>query len=170
MRLDAPLLSGLPPVIDGRSRLLILGSFPSKKSLEKREYYGNPQNHFWQIMEGLLGIQRQRPYEERVQQLLERSVAVWDVIASCRREGSADDAIEDAVANPISALLTDHPGIRCVVFNGGAAWQVARLSTPELFTLPAVGCERFPSTSPRVQLSAKLKVWSRLRSWLRESA
>ena len=60
-----PRLYGLAPLIDGRSRVVILGSFPSVKSLDKQEYYGNPQNHFWPIVERLLGIVRTCPYAER---------------------------------------------------------------------------------------------------------
>ncbi|HZX26552.1 MAG TPA: DNA-deoxyinosine glycosylase, partial [Telluria sp.] len=33
-----------PPVADDRTRVLILGSLPSEKSLALGQYYGNPQN------------------------------------------------------------------------------------------------------------------------------
>ena len=41
---------GLPPVIGDRPVVLILGSSPSVISLEKKEYYSNPRNQYWQIM------------------------------------------------------------------------------------------------------------------------
>ncbi|HEV8574695.1 MAG TPA: DNA-deoxyinosine glycosylase, partial [Dehalococcoidia bacterium] len=102
-----PVLVGLPPLIDERSRVLVLGSFPSKLSLQKREYYGNPQNHFWPIMGALFGFDARAPYAERTAALLARRVAVWDVVAECQREGSGDDAITEATPNSLSGLLRE---------------------------------------------------------------
>ena len=42
-----------PPVWDGNSRILILGTFPSVKSREQHFYYGHPQNRFWKVMAAL---------------------------------------------------------------------------------------------------------------------
>jgi len=166
-------LIGLPPLIDERSRVLVLGSFPSKLSLQKREYYGNPQNHFWQIMETLLGIDRQAPYPRRTAGLLEERIAVWDVIAECSREGSGDDAIMDATPNSLSRLLGEFPDIRSIAFNGGTALRTARLFAPDVFERDDLACERLPSTSPRnarLSVSAKLEAWSRIKSWVEDRA
>jgi len=43
----------LPPLISSRTRLLILGSFPSVASLAARQYYGHPQNQFWRILQAI---------------------------------------------------------------------------------------------------------------------
>ena len=117
-----PLLAGLPPLVDARSRVLILGSFPSEMSLAKQEYYGNPQNHFWAIMEALFGVDRSAAYDDRTSRLLEQGVAVWDVIAVCNREGSGDDRITEARANALAGLLDEHSSIRLIAFNGGMAY------------------------------------------------
>ena len=42
--------AGFEPVFDERSRLLILGSFPSVKSRKVQFYYGNKQNRFWKTV------------------------------------------------------------------------------------------------------------------------
>lgn len=172
MRVEAkPLLEGLPPLIDDHSTVLILGSFPSEMSLAKREYYGNPQNHFWPVMEVLFGVDRAASYGERTSRLVEQGVAVWDVISRCSREGSGDDKIEDAVTNPLVELLEEHPAIRRVAFNGGMAYRTARLLVPGLLALPGVECERMPSTSPRnarMPLAAKVEAWRRITGWLEE--
>ena len=42
---------GFEPVFDERSRVLVLGSFPSVLSRANAFYYGNPQNRFWRVME-----------------------------------------------------------------------------------------------------------------------
>jgi double-stranded uracil-DNA glycosylase len=167
-----PLLTGLPPLIDDRSRVLILGSFPSEMSLAKHEYYGNPQNHFWPVMEALFEIDRSAPYDERTSRLLEQGVAVWDVIAECAREGSGDDRIEHEVANPLVDLLAEHRRIGHVAFNGGTAYATARALTPDVFSLLEIYCERLPSTSPRnarMRLADKAEAWQRIKQWLREA-
>jgi hypoxanthine-DNA glycosylase len=165
-----PLLNGLPPLIDDRSRVLILGSFPSEMSLAKHEYYGNPQNHFWPVMEALFGIHRTASYGVRTARLLAQGVAVWDVIAECAREGSGDDRIEHEVANPLVNLLAEHQSIRHIAFNGGAAFATARALKPDIFSLPEMHCERLPSTSPRnarMRLADKAEAWSQIKDWLK---
>lgn len=37
-------------VSDKNSKVLILGSFPSEKSLKEGFYYGNKSNRFWRIL------------------------------------------------------------------------------------------------------------------------
>jgi len=164
-----PLLTGLPPLIADGSQVLILGSFPSEMSLAKHEYYGNPQNHFWPVMEALFGIDRSAPYGVRTARLLARGISIWDVIAECAREGSGDDRIEHEVANPLVDLLAEHQRIRHVAFNGGAAFASARLMTPEIFSMPDVGYERLPSTSPRnarMRMAEKVEAWRQIADWL----
>ena len=47
---------GFEPVFDERSRILVLGSFPSVLSRANAYYYGNPQNRFWRVMATCLGM------------------------------------------------------------------------------------------------------------------
>ncbi len=166
-----PVLTGLSALIDDRSRVLVLGSFPSKQSLAKQEYYGNRQNHFWQIMGHLFSFNASAPYGERTAALLANGVAVWDVIAECSREGSGDDAIQDATANPLLSLIRDYPSIGHVAFNGGTALRTARIFVPDLFEDGYVKWQQFPSTSPRharLKLEAKVGAWRQLKEWLKE--
>lgn len=41
---------GLEPIISINSKILILGSLPSDKSIIANEYYGNKNNQFWDII------------------------------------------------------------------------------------------------------------------------
>jgi len=77
-----PLLKGLPFEPGGIPRVLILGSFPSPLSLEAGEYYANPRNQFWNIMEVHLGISKGLPYTEKLAGLKNRNIGLWDVIFS----------------------------------------------------------------------------------------
>ena len=40
----------IPPVYDDRSKILILGSFPSVKSREGQFFYHHKQNRFWKVL------------------------------------------------------------------------------------------------------------------------
>lgn len=48
----------IPPVFDARSRVLLLGSFPSPKSREVGFFYGHPQNRMWRVLAAVLGEAR----------------------------------------------------------------------------------------------------------------
>lgn len=109
-----------PPVIDDRSRILILGSMPGVASLRAFQYYGNPRNHLWGIVYALFGEGRESDaeYENRLAFALSHGVALWDVIATCEREGSLDSDIKQAVPNDIPGLLMVYPSIATLVCNG----------------------------------------------------
>ena len=107
----------IAPVFDKSSRILILGSFPSVKSREAAFFYGHPQNRFWKVVSGVLGCDCPQTIEEKCTMLLAHHIALWDVIASCRIEGSSDSSIRDAVPTDLSVLLA-HAPIRAVFCNG----------------------------------------------------
>ncbi|KQH80857.1 DNA-deoxyinosine glycosylase [Mycobacterium gordonae] len=158
-----PLLDGLAPVIDGRAEVLVLGSFPSVRSLAEGQYYANPRNAFWPIIAELFGFDCAARYSERLAALQSHRVALWDVLRSCRRTGSADAAIDPKtlVLNDFDWLFAAYPGIARVYLNGAAA---ARLFERTVGCPAAVTCHRLPSTSPAhaIPRAAKLAAWATL--------
>ncbi len=101
--------------------LLILGSYPSEQSLEKKEYYGNPRNQFWKIMGMIFSFSpdfTDFPYQVRLSFLTEQGIAIWDVVESCSRKGSSDSSICDTIPNNIRAFLKENPSIHCIALNG----------------------------------------------------
>jgi len=118
-------LRGFPPagaVDPGDEPLfLILGSFPSRLSLERKEYYGNPKNHFWTVVSSCFGLPEPTGYEGKMELLKRCRIAVWDLFASCERQGSLDKDIARAFPNPVASLLEGFPTIRSVGANGGAS-------------------------------------------------
>jgi len=152
---------GIPPAAGNHPAVLILGSFPSVQSLAAGEYYANPRNRFWAVMEELLGIDRTLPYRERLSCLEHRGVVLWDVIATCQREGSGDGAIRDPVPNDIPGFVHAHRTLRLVVLNGSTAGRLFRSAWPD--ALPAgVRYAVLPSTSPanaRYRLPDLLDRW-----------
>ena len=139
------LLTGLPPILpEGQIRALILGSFPSVQSLKQRRYYAHPQNWFWRVMQHCNVIaDAQSPYSERVEQVQANQIAIWDLYARVRRQGSGDDKIRDAEPNSI-ALLSEARGPFPILLNG-RRMREARRALPQLNAdlIP------LPSTSPR---------------------
>ena len=141
-----PRLTGLPPVVGLDPRVLILGSFPSEISLSKKEYYANPRNRFWHLMEALLGIKAQLPYHVRTVQLKEKGIALWDVTKECEREGSDDTAIKNEIVNDIPGFLRDHPSVSVVILNGKRAGHIFHGQFPD--GIPGIMIFTLPSTSP----------------------
>ena len=146
------------PVAKGDARMLVLGSMPGEESLRRREYYAHPRNAFWRIAGALWGFDAAAPYAERLEALKRARVALWDVLGSCRRKGSLDADIEDAVPNDLPGLLAKCPEVRLIGCNGGAAFAALKRHFPDL-GIPAV---RLPSTSPAAAMwtpSRKLEMW-----------
>ena len=82
-------------MVSDRTVVLVLGSFPGAASLAQ-QYYGHPQNHFWRILQSPapapLPPAGPQHYAQRCAWLLERRLGLWDVYASCEREGSLTPA------------------------------------------------------------------------------
>jgi hypoxanthine-DNA glycosylase len=133
-----------PPVWDEKSRVLILGSLPSVRSRKEGFYYGHPQNRFWRVLAAVFGAPIPATVEEKRTLLLSHGLALWDVIASCRIEGSADASIREAEANDVAGLLRRCP-IERLYANGQTAGKLYhKLLEPVTGRPIAV----LPSTSP----------------------
>jgi len=151
------------PVVDERTRVLVLGSLPGAQSLARQEYYGNTQNRFWSLMSDVSGLDLvPMDYPSRLQALLVNGVGLWDVIAEAAREGSLDSRIRDRADNNLLGLITELPNLTTIAFNGGTA---ARLG------MKALGqhTQRYrivplPSSSPAYTLcyAEKLRQWQAL--------
>ncbi len=137
---------GFGPVFDERSRVLVLGSFPSVLSREASFYYGNPRNRFWRVMGEALGEPglAQEDVAGKRAALLRHGVALWDVVESCEVRGSSDASIRDVVPVDVARIVRVAP-ICAVICNGGTAGRLYRR-----WLLPACGIEAevLPSTSP----------------------
>ncbi len=157
--------AGFPAVVDADTRVLILGSLPGEASLAVQQYYGNPRNAFWRLMEGVLGaLLVPLAYEDRLAALRSRGVGLWDVIGEAERPGSLDAAIRDPAANDLLALIDTLPNLRVVAFNGGTAAKLGGRLIGERVTTVAL-----PSSSPAhaaKSFAEKAEAWSRLREWL----
>ncbi len=160
--LAMPTLQGLPPIANTDACVLILGSMPGAASLQAGQYYAHRQNRFWPFMGALIGAEPALPYPQRVQCLRAAGIALWDVIAHCRRDGSLDSAIRDEAVNDFGGFLAQHAGVATVLFNGAKAEaSFIRQVLPTLADTALI-CRRLPSTSPAnasQNNAAKLATW-----------
>ena len=181
---------GFEPVFDARSRVLVLGSFPSVLSRANAFYYGNPQNRFWRVMAACLGVDVPPNENEPVpaayaeacgcpagaqampgisivakrSMLLEGRVALWDTIESCDIKGSSDASIKNVVPAHIERI-TDTAPIEIVVCNGGTAGRLYKRYLQNTTGIPAIV---LPSTSPANaswRLDRLVERWSSAVAW-----
>lgn len=156
------ILHPIPPVFDSTSRILILGSFPSVKSREAMFFYGHPQNRFWPVVAEVFEEPVPMTVPDRKAFLVRNHIAAWDVIASCRIEGSSDASITDVTVNDLRPILEAAP-IRQIYVNGKTAEKMY-----QKYTQPVTGrpCICLPSTSPANaawSLERLVEAWSRIR-------
>lgn len=167
----AALVAGVPsrsfaPVAAPGATVLVLGSLPGRRSLEEQQYYAQPRNSFWRILEGLTGADASAAYELRLAALRGAGIALWDVCAAAERPGSVDSAIrpETVVPNDLGGLLARYPTIRAVCFNGQTAATLYRRRVQPVLPTAAAALPQvvLPSTSPA---HASLTLETKRRQW-----
>ncbi len=149
-----------PPVIDANIETLILGSFPSRKSLQHAEYYAHKQNQFWRLVGSAIGeeMPREMDYARRKRMLLKHHIGLWDVIGACEREGSLDSNIKNQCDNDFTYLQRKAKKLRRVFFNGKKAAEAEPLFKLKYDTIV------LPSSSPAntMRFEEKRKQWQQL--------
>lgn len=149
--------TGLPPILNATTRLLILGSLPGDISLARQEYYASKTNDFWKILSALLYSDLTTlSYQERINLLQEKRIGLWDLFHRAERPGSADNDIVFQELNDFSLLREKSPGIELICFNGKKAGEGAS-------HLIGMGyrCLVLPSTSGanRRDQQGRLRLW-----------
>ncbi|MDR0968432.1 MAG: DNA-deoxyinosine glycosylase [Holosporaceae bacterium] len=150
------------PVFDKRSRVLILGTFPSVKSRERGFYYGHPQNRFWKV---IAKITDTNPVPETIaakkQMLFDNGIALSDVLQSCDIEGSSDASIKNAVPMDLSEIL-NAANVDLICANGDKARRLFVRYFGGKVNLKAI---KLPSTSPanaKYNLDALVSEWRKI--------
>lgn len=133
-----------PPLYDKDSKILVLGSFPSVKSREQLFFYGHHQNRFWKVTAAVFEADVPKSIEDKKAFLHKNHIALWDVIASCDIEGSADSTIRNVVPNDLDAIIKNSK-VKRIFVNGKTAEKYYNKYTKDKLGRAAV-C--LPSTSP----------------------
>ena len=163
-------ITSFRPIWNAESRILILGSMPGAESLRQQQYYAHPRNVFWPIIGKLCRFSAALPYEERLRQLLDKRIALWDSARRCCRKGSLDAAIRNHELNDFAWLFDAAPKIELVCFNGRKAEQLFK----EYVRGGGTGLDNkhflaLPSTSPAnaaMTFEQKLECWRQLNTVL----
>ena len=147
------------PLFNERSRILILGSFPSVKSREQSFFYGHPQNRFWKVVSAVFGCQVPVTIGQKKELILNHELALWDSIASCVITGSSDASIREVRANDLRLILDQSP-IERIYCNGRKSYEMY-----EKYIRANIGREAvcLPSTSPanaQFSLEKLIEAWS----------
>lgn len=132
------------PVCDANSRVLILGTAPSRKSRESGFYYGHPQNRFWKMLSAITAEELPQTIEQKKALLLRNHIALHDVIHSCEIIGSSDSSIRNVEPADLEGIFAVTGPIP-VLCNGGTAYRLyGRFQEKKL----GIGAVQMPSTSP----------------------
>lgn len=141
-------------VVDKKSKLLILGSFPSEISLKANFYYGNKNNRFWNTLAEYFCETISDKIESKKAFLAKHNIALWDIIKETSLKGSSDLLFkkENYFVNNIADLLQNHPKIKAIFCNGKTSFDIARKHFPQLCFV------YLPSTSP-ANVSFSKELW-----------
>ncbi len=155
---------GFAPIANKNAETLILGSMPGCASLEASQYYAHKRNAFWRIISELLQWDATLAYEARVIALKSTRIALWDVLHSCKREGSLDSNIEinTLIANDFQHFFQKHHKIKRVFFNGTKAETCFKQHVLKTRDFDSISFTRLPSTSPAhaaISFERKLDAW-----------
>lgn len=98
------------PTFDENSKILIVGTMPSKDSIKNEYYYSNPSNRFWPAITEVVKIkhpkvQEPKTRDEKVAFCLKYHIALWDVIQGCYIKGADDNTITDPKPNPLNEVI-----------------------------------------------------------------
>jgi len=152
------------------AKILILGSMPGVRSLEQQQYYAHPQNAFWRIIAHLFNQGKALEYQQGEALLIERGIALWDVLKFCDRQGSLDSAInkETMEMNNFVDLFLASPKLKYVFFNGLMAESTYKKQVWPLVAESAsyIKYKKLPSTSPAyaaMKFEAKLAAWHAIK-------
>lgn len=153
------------PVFDEKSRILILGTFPSVKSREQGFYYGHKQNRFWKVISIILNEELPQTIEGKKRMLKRHNIALWDVASSCEIENSSDSSMKNVEPNDIGIILSAAQ-IEHIFLNGKTAGKLFEKFFKEKFDIPF---EIMPSTSPAnavFSLERLRKEWNRISKFI----
>lgn len=132
------------PIFDKNSKILILGSMPSKESQKNGFYYGNSKNHFWKIISIICRAKEPQSIEEKISLLKKQNIALWDIIKSCDIIGSKDETIANVEVNKIEEILKKTK-IQKIFTNGRKASEIYKKF---VFEKTKINDIYLPSTSP----------------------
>ncbi len=151
------------PIIGNNPKVLILGTLPSKKSLELQQYYGHSRNAFWKILFSLFGKEFSSNYNNRKSLVIENNIAIWDVCYTAIRKGSLDSAIREESPNKIDELILENPLISTITFNGQKAAKLYEKHFPKFDNINYITQLSTSPANAKFSFEEKLEDWSQIK-------
>lgn len=152
--------TNLAPLADYNSRVVILDIMPGEKSLILQQYYACKSNFFWKIIFKMLRVSNQTDYRFKKQLLLNRGIALWNVLEFSEPKNSGDYAIDSEKPNDFYTFFQNYPHIDKIIFNGNNA---AEYYQQHIGYFGAMRSEILPSTSALntwKSFEEKTEVWA----------
>lgn len=122
-------LLGLKPFIAHETKYLILGSFPSIKSLLHGFYYMNPRNRFFKTLSTVFDEEEPITIPDRKAFLDRHGISLFDMIKSCSRNGSLDSNIKNPELNSLVHFFDKSIKIGCT---GKTSYNLFKEYYPEI--------------------------------------
>lgn len=154
-----PLIKSFKYFVNANTKVLVIGTMPGKKSIEKQQYYANERNIFWKIISIVFSDGNDfESYIEKLNFLKKYNIGLWDSLKFCEREGSLDSNIKNEFPNDFKTLLTKYPKINRLLFNGNSSYNFFKKYNYNL--LKEYRYFILPSTSPsNASLTFEYKLW-----------
>lgn len=148
-------IQSFPPIVDEKSRILIVGTMPGNQSLQTGQYYAQAKNHFWDIMFRILVenydcfklAQETELYSRKIDLLLENQIALWDALKFCDRKGNLDKSIRNEIKNDFDSFFVRNSNIHTIIFNGQKACKYFKESFGHILTEKNIKTKILNSTS-----------------------
>ena len=138
--------------IQDDSMVLILGSFPSVKSLQYGFYYSHPQNRFFPMLAKLFNEECPSSIDDRKAFLIKHKIALYDVIEECDINNSDDSSIRNPIPIDIESILNKYPNIKVIGITGKKAGSLFDKYLKDKVNIKVI---YLPSTS---SANAKMKI------------
>ena len=146
----------MEPILNNKTEILIVGTYPGQQSREKNQYYANPRNQFWRLVGELLSVDlSELDYSGKIDTLLQHKIGLWDTLKSCDITGSSDNSICNEVYNDFSDLRN----VKKIICNGKKAQTYLKhCNVPENIEVVMVAS----SSSARVmKFTEKVEEWKK---------
>lgn len=154
----------LKPIYNYKSKILILGSFPSSSSRKNNFYYAHKSNRFWKIIETLFDVNLESNNIKK-KFLLENKIAIWDVIYSCEIKNSNDSSIKNVMPNDIESIIK-HSQIKYIFTTGKTAFNYYNKLLKDKINIEAIYLPSPSSANASFSLNKLVEIYKKIKLYL----
>lgn len=100
----------MKPIIDDKTTVMILETFPDKFSLKRKEYYADKGNDFWKLISDNIGQDiTNLSYDLKIKKLLSKKIGLWNIYHDPSKE------------NDFTKFKEQYPNVKVICLNGKKA-------------------------------------------------